>query len=116
VISQHDRDEAAFDDLLESANAILEYAGKDKARFLRDRLVQDAVIRRFEVVGEATKRLSSTFRTRHPEVPWKQIAGFRDVLIHHYEAIVAEEVWSVITLGLPELVDQLGRVRTAESP
>ena len=70
---------------------------------MQNRMIQDAVIRNFEVIGEATKRLSTEFREKYSEVPWRRIAGLRDVLIHDYLRIDLEEVWGIIQDYLPEL-------------
>jgi uncharacterized protein with HEPN domain len=81
---------------------------------MRETMVRDAIVRRFEVAGEATKRLSPAFRQRHKALPWKQLAGFRDILIHHYEKVEAGEIWRTIQASLPELLSGLERVRKAE--
>lgn len=91
-----DRDRAAFGHIVESVEAILEYAARGLDRFLGDRMVQDAVVRRFEVVGEAAKRVSAKFRSSHPEVPWSELAGFRDYLIHGYDQVRPSRVWEII--------------------
>lgn len=70
---------------------------------MQNPMIQDAVIRNFEVIGEATKRLSTELRAAYPNVPWQQIAGFRDVLIHDYLKVNLNRVWGVIELNLPEL-------------
>ena len=75
--------------------------GKDV--FLQRRMIQDAVIRNFEIIGEATKRLSVGLKTAHPEIQWQQIAGFRDVLIHDYLKINLHRVWGTIERDLPRL-------------
>ncbi|MFM1655830.1 DUF86 domain-containing protein [Brevibacillus sp. B_LB10_24] len=71
--------------------------------FTESTMVQEAVIRNFEIIGEATKKLTKELRDAHPSIPWRRIAGFRDVLIHDYMNIDPEEVWNVITGFLPEL-------------
>jgi uncharacterized protein with HEPN domain len=65
--------------------------------------VQDAVIRNLEVIGEAVKGLSDELRTSNSDVPWKQIAGMRDVLIHHYFGVKLDTVWQVVAEHLPTL-------------
>ena len=72
--------------------------------------VQDATIRRFEIIGEAVKRVPEEFRTHYPEIPWKDAAGFRDVLIHDYPDIVLEEVFRTGKEQLPEFQAQIKKV------
>jgi uncharacterized protein with HEPN domain len=70
-------------DILESIEAIEEYVQfTTEEQFYRNRQVQDAVLRRLEIIGEAVKNLDEDFKNRYPEIPWKKIAGLRDVLIH----------------------------------
>lgn len=75
--------------------------------FLDDIEKQDLVVLRIMVMGEATKRLSTSFRSEHPEIPWKDIAGMRDVLVHGYDRWNLPEVWTVATTFVPQLVQQL---------
>jgi uncharacterized protein with HEPN domain len=73
-------------------------------------MIQDAVIRNLEVIGEAVKGVSEELRVANPDIPWKQIAGMRDVLIHHYFGVKLEAVWQVVDKHLPPLrtrVDQI---------
>jgi len=81
--------------------------GVTKETFLGSVLLQDAVIRRLEVMGEATKNISTSFRVQFPEVPWRQMAGMRDTLIHEYFGVDLNEVWNTIYKDLPELRMQL---------
>jgi uncharacterized protein with HEPN domain len=81
--------------------------GVDGAAFLGDDLRQDAIVRQFTVLGEAAKRVSPEFRVAHPEIPWQQIAGFRDVVVHQYERVNLPRVWQIVTDELPRLTEQL---------
>jgi uncharacterized protein with HEPN domain len=66
-------------------------------------MVQDAVLRNFGVIGEAAKRLDDAYRAAHPAIPWRALAGLRDVPIHQYEGVDLEKVWAIVEGGLPEL-------------
>ena len=77
---------------------------------MADTKTQDAVIRNFEVIGEAVKSLSQAHRDAHPGIPWKRIAGLRDLLIHRYFGVKLETVWEVIERELPELRAAIGRM------
>ena len=87
--------------ILECADRIERYLGQDREAFLRDTMVQDAVIRNFEGIGEAAKRIPEQFRVVHAAIPWRLMAGFRDVLIHDYEGIDLERVWRIAQEDLP---------------
>ncbi len=74
---------------------ILAYVSSEE-EFMRDKKTQDAVVRNLEIVGEAAKRLSESYRKQHPNVPWDSMTGMRDVLIHDYDEIDLHEVWKTI--------------------
>ncbi|PZO58673.1 MAG: hypothetical protein DCF15_04710 [Phormidesmis priestleyi] len=100
------RDLAALVDISEAIQLINQYI-EDVDRYDLSENVekQDAIIRRITtIIGEATKRLSKEFRSQHPKIPWKQIAGMRDVLSHDYDEIDLDEVWIVVKQNLPQLL------------
>jgi uncharacterized protein with HEPN domain len=82
---------------------ILEYTATGKEGFFADRKTQDAVVRNLEIIGEATKRVSTSLREAHPDISWKPIAGMRDKLIHDYFGINLQLVWDVVERDLPAL-------------
>jgi uncharacterized protein with HEPN domain len=77
----------------------------DKTAFENDLKTQSAVLHRLPVLGEAVRRLSGQFRTNHPHVPWRLMAGMRDNLIHEYDAVDLDEVWKTISTDIPHLLE-----------
>ncbi len=89
--------------ILERIDRILEYIAGGRDAFLADRKTQDAVIRNLEVIGEAMKRVPEEYRKEHPDIPWRQLAGLRDILIHQYEGVSIPQVWLMADKGLRPL-------------
>ncbi len=90
------------------AEKILFYTNNlNEQQFLENELVQDAVIRNLEIIGEATKQLSIDFREAHKAIPWKDIAGMRDILIHDYIGVDLWAVWTTVENYIPELIEKL---------
>lgn len=83
--------------------------------FLMNELIQDAVIRNFEIIGEATKKLDPRFRDKYPSIEWKKIAGMRDKLIHDYIGVDIWAVWMVIEKILPELEHEIKQIIEKEN-
>jgi uncharacterized protein with HEPN domain len=103
-------DEAYLLHIQDSIKQIYEYTKEGKEVFFRSRLIQDAVVRNLEIVGEATKQLTSEVKAHQPSIPWKQIAGMRDMLIHDYFGVDLNIVWGVVENRLPELEKAVKRL------
>ncbi len=97
--------------MLDSIRLIRTYIGQlPKEDFLSTTEVQDAVIRRIEIVGEAAKGLPTEFKARYSEIPWRQIAGMRDVLVHEYLGVDLDLLWKTVKEDLPKLEESLSKV------
>jgi uncharacterized protein with HEPN domain len=94
----------------ECIEKILKYTTEGKKTFLSDAKTQDAVYRNFEIIGEAVKRISEGTRNKYKDIQWKQISGFRDILIHQYEGIDPEEVWNIVETILPALKTKVSKI------
>jgi uncharacterized protein with HEPN domain len=102
------RDLAWVLDILQASRKAIEYAsGLNENEFQASGLHQDAILRQLTIVGEATKRVSAEFRSSHSQIPWRQIAGFRDVVVHDYSRVDLQEVWRIVHEDLPALITQL---------
>jgi len=105
------RDKGHLFDILESARLALSYIEhKSLETFLQDTQCQDAVIRRLEIIGEASRRLSDETRQTLPEIPWREIIGMRNMLIHDYDDIDMKIVWDTVNDHLDPLIKILDKV------
>ncbi|MCE5323906.1 DUF86 domain-containing protein [bacterium] len=82
--------------ILESIEKIEKYTAQGRDSFFGQEIVQDAVMRNMEIIGEAVKHITQDIRDQHPEIPWRKMAGLRDILIHDYEGINLARVWDVV--------------------
>ena len=91
-------------DIQERCQRIMRYVdGLDEARWSKDERTQDAVLRNLKVIGEAVKKLPADLRERTPEIPWQDIAGLRDILIHEYQGVDFAIVWDIAINEVPAL-------------
>ena len=99
-----------------ASQRIREYTGDEQATFDRSRMMQVAVVRNLQTLAESTQPLSEPLRNTEPGVPWRAIAGIRNVLTHGYHDFDLEAVWSVIEQELPDLTSAVERVMRARRP
>ena len=94
--------------IMESIDAIENHTnGVTKEKFIRNLLIQDAVIRRIEIIGEAVKNLSSDFKKKHIAIEWRAIAGTRDKLVHEYFGVNLNAIWQTVKKDIPLLKNQI---------
>lgn len=95
-------------DITEAIDRINRYAVRGKAAFEQDELIQVWMVSHIQMIGEASRALSTELQASHPEVPWRAIVGMRNILVHHYFEVDLDAVWQVIRRDLPELRAAIG--------
>ena len=85
-----------------------------KKEFEENKDVKDATVRRIEIIGEATKNLTSEFRKKYPNIEWRDIAGTRDKMIHHYFGVDLDIVWDIVKKDLPKLKENIKEILEKE--
>lgn len=97
--------------ILESIEMVEDYLkGKKKNDFLKSSLLQDAFVRRLEIIGEAVRNIPASVRKAFPEIPWQLVADMRNKLIHEYFIVDLDLVWEVVKKDLPRLKEQIKKV------
>ena len=105
------RDKEYLADILESCKlAISHTINVTKDDFLGDVKCQDAVIRRFEIIGEAARRISDEMKTKYPEIPWFEMTGMRNAMIHEYDDVDMVIVWETVQKDIPSLISSIERL------
>ncbi|MDO8517018.1 MAG: DUF86 domain-containing protein [Nanoarchaeota archaeon] len=104
-----------IDDILENIELIENSTCKlSKIQFESDRNIIDATIRRLEVIGEAVKNLPELLINKYSNIPWEEIAGTRDKIIHHYFGIDLDIIWDIIKINIPDLKIKIQKIREIE--
>jgi len=93
-------------------NRILDYTNAERSRFDASRLVQDAVIRNLQTLAESSQRLSSEIKGTEPQIPWRELSGFRNVIVHGYLGVDLGAVWLAVEQDLPALTAAVNRMAT----
>ena len=100
-----------LDDMLKACDKVMRFTqGASIEQFRADEKTFDAVMRDLEIIGEAAKHIPDEMRRQHPEIHWRQISGFRDIVAHEYFGLDMEVVWDVVTRQVPTLHNQLKRL------
>jgi uncharacterized protein with HEPN domain len=103
-------DAARLADILERIDRIRRATEAGERKFHDSEVIQDAVVRNLEVIGEAAKNVTASTRQRFRSVPWREMARFRDLAIHHYGSVLPEEVWRIVAKDLPRIRRSLAKV------
>ncbi len=102
------RDDACLLDMLLAARKVRQFtASVDENRFRADEVLQNAVLRLIQIIGEAARSISPEFKQLHPAIPWREIVGMRHLLVHEYFRIIPEKVWEVVERDLPNLIPMI---------
>lgn len=111
-----ERDKAYLLDILESAKLAVKYVGeRTREEFLKDTQCEDAVIRRLEIIGEAAARISDETRGAFPNLPWTEMIGMRNVMIHEYDGVDMVIVWDTVKNDVPALIASLEKIMSSIS-
>lgn len=105
-----DSDRVLLAHMRDCLDRIQEYTSAERARFVGSRLVQDAVIRNLQTLTESSQRLSGEIKGTEPKIPWRDLGGFRNVIVHGYLGVDLEAVWLVVEQDLPALAAAVRRM------
>lgn len=112
-----ERDAAYLWDMLQAARCVVEFVrGRTAQQYLADEMLQSAVERKIEIIGEAARNVSDAFQSQHSEIPWRPIMAQRHVLAHDYGEIEQDRIWRVATIHVPELIKLLEPLVPAPPP
>ena len=104
------RDRVYLEHILETIGRVETYIQGDKQQFLADSLVQDGVLRNLQTMAESITRISDSLKQAHPEIDWRAISGFRNIIVHDYLGVDLHLVWDVIENRLPDLKERVRQI------
>jgi uncharacterized protein with HEPN domain len=108
-------DAAYLWDMLQASRDILEFTrGVSLGEYNSNKMLQMAVERGFQILGEAARRVTESFKAAHPEIPWSSMVGHRNVIVHDYADLSPKRIWEVVEEDLPGLVQSLERLISSE--
>src|SRR5687768_7640824 len=104
----HKRDLLYLDDIVEAAGELAQFtSGRTEDEFVNDAFLRSAVMYQLVIIGEAVANVSSELKTRHPDVPWRDVVGFRNIAVHHYFGVRSDRAWRAATMSAPTLRQQV---------
>ncbi len=110
------RDDASLLDIYQAGQRAVSYAeGLTRSGLEVDGMRVSAILYQVLIIGEATKRLSQELRDEHPEIPWNNMAGMRDIVAHHYDEIDFDVLWNVLQYGIPDMLRKIQPLLPGES-
>ena len=109
-------DRVLLEHMRDCLDRIFEYTHAERARFDNSRLVQDAVIRNLQTLTESSQRLSNEIKSTEPQIPWRELSGFRNVIVHGYLGVDLGAVWLVVEQDLATLTAAVDRMRGRLGP
>jgi uncharacterized protein with HEPN domain len=115
-MSPEERDPAYLLDMLLAARDVSAFVeGRTFEQYLENRQLRLAVERGLEIIGEASRRVSASFKASHPEIPWREVIGLRNVLAHEYGEVKQDRIWEIATRSVPGLIRRLEPLVPPES-
>ena len=108
-------DQTYIEHMLDCIARIEDYTQLEREKFFGSMMIQDAVIRNLQVLAESSQRLSQQTKSSTPQVPWRALSGFRNIVVHDYLGLDMETIWKVVESELPPLKDSLNRLRQIDS-
>lgn len=116
MIPGPDADRVLLAHMQDCLERIQEYTNAERVRFDSSRLVQDAVVRNLQTFAESSQRLSNDIKGTEPQIPWRELAGFRNVIVHGYLGVDLGAVWLVVEQDLPALTEAVNRMASHLGP